>query len=87
MAYELTPAQLAEHHRRFITELGVQVVGGCCGTGPDHIRRVVEVCRDLTPAPRTPVHEPGATSCPCDEVGDVAVCDHAVFTQIHVHRR
>jgi 5-methyltetrahydrofolate--homocysteine methyltransferase len=62
MAYELTPDQLAEHHRRFITELGVQVVGGCCGTGPEHIRRVVEVCRDLTPARRTPVHEPGATS-------------------------
>ncbi|HEY8060919.1 MAG TPA: homocysteine S-methyltransferase family protein, partial [Acidimicrobiales bacterium] len=62
MAYDLTPDQLAEHHRRFITELGVQVVGGCCGTGPEHIRRVVEVCRDLTPAARTPVHEPGATS-------------------------
>ena len=62
MAYELTPDQLAEHHKRFITELGVQVVGGCCGTGPEHIKRVVEVCRDLTPAPRTAVHEPGATS-------------------------
>jgi 5-methyltetrahydrofolate--homocysteine methyltransferase len=62
MAYDLTPAQLAEHHHRFITELGVQVVGGCCGTGPEHIRAVVERCRDLTPAPRTPVHEPGATS-------------------------
>ncbi|HEY5887808.1 MAG TPA: methionine synthase [Acidimicrobiales bacterium] len=62
MAYDLTPDQLAEHHRRFITELGVQVVGGCCGTGPEHIQRVVEVCRDLTPAARTPVHEPGATS-------------------------
>jgi len=62
MAYELTPDQLAEHHKRFITELGVQVVGGCCGTGPEHIRKLVEVCRDLTPAPRSPVHEPGATS-------------------------
>ena len=62
MAYDLTPDQLAEHHRRFISELGVQVVGGCCGTGPEHIRRIVEVCGDLTPAPRTPVHEPGATS-------------------------
>ncbi len=62
MAYDLTPDQLAEHHQRFITELGVQVVGGCCGTGPEHIKRIVEVCRDLTPAPRTPVHEAGATS-------------------------
>ncbi len=62
MFYDLTPDQLAEHHRRFISELGVQVVGGCCGTGPDHIRRVAEVCGDLTPAPRTPRHEAGATS-------------------------
>jgi 5-methyltetrahydrofolate--homocysteine methyltransferase len=62
MHYDLTPDELAEHHRRFITELGIQVVGGCCGTTPEHLRRVVEVCRDLTPAPRTPRHEPGATS-------------------------
>jgi 5-methyltetrahydrofolate--homocysteine methyltransferase len=62
MHYDLTPDQLAEHHARFITELGVQVVGGCCGTGPDHIKAVVDRCQDLTPAPRTPHHEPGATS-------------------------
>ncbi len=62
MAYDLTPDQLAEHQRRFITELGVRVVGGCCGTGPEHIRRLVEECRDLTPAELSPVHEPGATS-------------------------
>src|SRR5207302_7540383 len=35
---------------------------GCCGTTPEHLRRVVERCRDLTPAPRRPVHEPGAAS-------------------------
>jgi 5-methyltetrahydrofolate--homocysteine methyltransferase len=62
MHYDLTPAQLAEHHHRFITELGVNVIGGCCGTTPEHLAAVVERCRDLTPAPRTPVHEPGATS-------------------------
>ena len=62
MHYDLTPEQLVEHHTRFVTELGVQVIGGCCGTTPEHLRQVVEHCRDLTPAPRTPVHEPGATS-------------------------
>jgi 5-methyltetrahydrofolate--homocysteine methyltransferase len=62
MHYDLTPDELAEHHRRNITELGIRVVGGCCGTSPDHLRRVVEVCRDLTPAERTPEHESGATS-------------------------
>ncbi len=62
MHYDLTPEQLADHLERFITELGVSIVGGCCGTTPDHLRAVVERCRDLVPAPRTVEHEPGAAS-------------------------
>jgi 5-methyltetrahydrofolate--homocysteine methyltransferase len=62
MHYDLTPDQLADFHERFVTELGVTVIGGCCGTTPAHIGAVIERCRDLTPAPRTPQHEPGATS-------------------------
>ncbi|MBW3580039.1 MAG: homocysteine S-methyltransferase family protein, partial [Actinobacteria bacterium] len=62
MHYDLTPEQLAEHHHRFVTEFGVSVVGGCCGTTPAHLRAVVERCADLVPAPRSPVHEPAAAS-------------------------
>ncbi|CAN5220464.1 methionine synthase [soil metagenome] len=62
MHYDLTPAQLVDYQTRFVTELGVQVVGGCCGTTPEHIRELAAACRDLTPAPRTPAHEAGATS-------------------------
>jgi 5-methyltetrahydrofolate--homocysteine methyltransferase len=62
MHYDLTPDQLADHHAQFVTELGVRVIGGCCGTTPEHLRAVVERCRDLTPAARQPVHEPGAAS-------------------------
>jgi 5-methyltetrahydrofolate--homocysteine methyltransferase len=62
MHYDLTPDQLADHLERFVAELGVSVIGGCCGTTPDHLRAVVERCRDLTPAARTPEHEPGAAS-------------------------
>ncbi|HUP74751.1 MAG TPA: methionine synthase [Acidimicrobiales bacterium] len=62
MHYDLTPDQLADFHERFVTELGVTVIGGCCGTTPEHISAVIERCRNLTPAPRTPQHEPGATS-------------------------
>ena len=54
MHYDLTPDQLAEYHRRFITEFGVSVVGGCCGTTPEHLAAVVDACRDLEPKPRTP---------------------------------
>src|SRR3954454_22452399 len=62
MHYDLTPDQLAEHHARFITEFGVRVIGGCCGTTPEHLQAVVERCRDLTPAPQGFDHEPGAAS-------------------------
>jgi 5-methyltetrahydrofolate--homocysteine methyltransferase len=60
--YDLTPDQLAEHHRDFITRLGVSVIGGCCGTTPEHLRAVVEQCANLEPARRSPVFEPGASS-------------------------
>jgi 5-methyltetrahydrofolate--homocysteine methyltransferase len=62
MHYDLTPEQLAEHHARFITELGVTVVGGCCGTTPEHLAAVVERCRDLEPARRDVAYEPGCAS-------------------------
>src|SRR5437588_590968 len=60
--YDLTPEQLADHHARFIGEFGVSVVGGCCGTTPEHLRQVVERVRSLTPATRSIVDEPGAAS-------------------------
>ena len=62
MHYDLTPEQLAEFHRQFVTELGVSVIGGCCGTTPDHLAAVVEACADLTPAGAGTEPEPGAAS-------------------------
>ena len=60
--YDLTPEQLAEFHRRHVAELGISVVGGCCGTTPEHLRQVVEAVRDLEPARREPVFEPSVSS-------------------------
>jgi 5-methyltetrahydrofolate--homocysteine methyltransferase len=51
--YKLTPAELAAYHRRFVAEYGVQIVGGCCGTTPEHLRAVVEAVKDVTPASRS----------------------------------
>jgi 5-methyltetrahydrofolate--homocysteine methyltransferase len=62
MHYDLTPDDLAEHLGSFVSELGVTVIGGCCGTTPEHLARVVETCRDLAPARRKPEHEAGAAS-------------------------
>ncbi len=50
--YKLTPAELAAHQRRFVTEYGVSVVGGCCGTTPEHLRAVAEAVHGLTPLVR-----------------------------------
>ncbi len=62
MHYDLTPEQLAGFHQSFVEELGVSVIGGCCGTTPEHLAAVVESCRDLAPLRRSPQHEPGAAS-------------------------
>src|SRR5205807_1916920 len=40
--YDLTPDQLADYHARFVTELGVSVIGGCCGATPEHLRHLVQ---------------------------------------------
>jgi 5-methyltetrahydrofolate--homocysteine methyltransferase len=50
--YKLTPAELAAHHLRFITEYGVQVVGGCCGTTPEHMKAVEDAVKNAVPAKR-----------------------------------
>jgi 5-methyltetrahydrofolate--homocysteine methyltransferase len=62
MHYDLTPEGLAEHLSRFVTEYGVAVVGGCCGTTPEHLARVVEAVRPLQRKVRHPVLEPSVTS-------------------------
>jgi len=60
--YDLTPDELAAAHDRFTAELGVNIVGGCCGTTPEHLRRVVETVGGRVPVRRDPVHEPACAS-------------------------
>ncbi|HTH07594.1 MAG TPA: homocysteine S-methyltransferase family protein, partial [Ilumatobacteraceae bacterium] len=62
MHYDLTPAQLCEHHRRFVEEYGVSIVGGCCGTTPEHIALLAGELSDVVPARREPAFEPGCAS-------------------------
>jgi 5-methyltetrahydrofolate--homocysteine methyltransferase len=40
--YPLTPDELAQAHEEFVTRLGVNIVGGCCGTTPEHLKAVVD---------------------------------------------
>jgi 5-methyltetrahydrofolate--homocysteine methyltransferase len=60
--YDLTAEQLAEFHRHHVKDLGIGIVGGCCGTTPEHLRQVVEAVRDLSPTNRNASFEPSVTS-------------------------
>ncbi len=40
--YPLTPEELATAHEQFVTEFGLGLVGGCCGTTPAHLQAVVD---------------------------------------------
>ena len=50
--YKLKPQELAEFHKHFIADYGVRVVGGCCGTTPEHLKAVVDTVAGLEPAKR-----------------------------------
>ncbi|MBN9643491.1 methionine synthase [Corynebacterium mendelii] len=54
--YPLTADELAEALGHFVTDYGLSMVGGCCGTTPEHIKKVREHVLGLAPAKR----EPGA---------------------------
>ncbi|MGE5849037.1 MAG: methionine synthase, partial [Candidatus Methylomirabilota bacterium] len=60
--YLLTPDELASFHRTFVDEHGVSIVGGCCGTTPAHLKRVIEVVGERPPRPRAPEYAAAATS-------------------------
>ncbi len=47
--YLSSPRYMASYARRFINQ-GVRLVGGCCGTTPEHIRHIKVAVRGLTPA-------------------------------------
>jgi len=49
--YPMEPEPMAGALREFITEFGVNIVGGCCGSSHEHLRAIVNACRN---APRRP---------------------------------
>ncbi len=51
--YKLTPLELKMEMMHFVEDLGVKVIGGCCGTTPSHISTLNDLKSDLIPADRT----------------------------------
>ncbi len=65
--YPLTPAELATAHEQFVREFGLGLIGGCCGTTPEHLAAVVERLGGAGVssrrfAPRGATDEPGVAS-------------------------
>ena len=50
--FKLTPKELAEYHKHFVQDYGVRIVGGCCGTTPEHLKAVVDAVSGIEPGSR-----------------------------------
>lgn len=60
--YTLTPEELVQFLHHFVTDLGVSIVGGCCGTTKEHIRQLAEAVGGLAPKTRNIDFIPSASS-------------------------
>ncbi len=50
--YPMEPEPMAAALRDFITEFGVNIIGGCCGSSHEHLRAIVKACRPVQRHPR-----------------------------------
>ncbi|MDX1683325.1 MAG: dihydropteroate synthase, partial [Phycisphaeraceae bacterium] len=60
--FPMTPDSMAEQVAELVEEFGVNLVGGCCGTTPEHLAAVVKAVGERSPAKRKIDPEPGVTS-------------------------
>ncbi|MBI3909649.1 MAG: methionine synthase [Armatimonadetes bacterium] len=60
--FPLAPASMAQALKEFVEEFGVHIVGGCCGTTPEHIRQIVAAIGTRPPKERGVIREPAVSS-------------------------
>ncbi len=60
--YPLSPSELAAAQVAFVKEFGAGLVGGCCGTTPEHIRQIAEVVKSVKPGRLSFESDPGLAS-------------------------
>jgi 5-methyltetrahydrofolate--homocysteine methyltransferase len=76
--YPLSAAELADAHDRFTSEFGLALVGGCCGTTPEHVAALVD---RLGVTPGRPGGRPLAHRDPRPEPGVASLYSHVPFRQ------
>jgi 5-methyltetrahydrofolate--homocysteine methyltransferase len=47
--YDETPEKMAEQIKEFLDESLINIIGGCCGTTPDHIKAIAELAAQYSP--------------------------------------
>ncbi len=60
--YPLTPIELASSLKQFVADYKVNLIGGCCGTTPDHMKEVVKQIHGSENSNRSVTREVGASS-------------------------
>ncbi|MBT4897921.1 MAG: dihydropteroate synthase, partial [Nitrospina sp.] len=55
--YKLQPEEMADYVERFVKEFGVAIIGGCCGTTPDHIRALSNRLKGVVPERTLPANQ------------------------------
>ena len=60
--YPLSPDELAQYLSDFVDTFGISLIGGCCGTTPEHLKAVVDRVADRPTPSRNPMKEDGASS-------------------------
>jgi 5-methyltetrahydrofolate--homocysteine methyltransferase len=80
--YPLSPSELATAHEQFVREFGIGLVGGCCGTTPEHMAAVVERLAPFRTAAPVTTSGNGTARTPTErEAGVASLYHHVNFDQ------
>ena len=79
--YDEQPAETAQLLKDFATSGFVNILGGCCGTTPDHIRAIAQAVHDVNPRPLKASGANGTSEAQRDGPGDSSLAPGLQFTQ------
>lgn len=76
--YDLSPEEMAEHVKEWAESGFLNLIGGCCGTTPEHIRQMAEAVEGLTPRqlPDLPV------SCRLSGLEPLTIAKESLFVNV-----
>lgn len=76
--YDLGPEEMNEHIREWAQQGFLNIVGGCCGTTPAHIKGMADVVRDIKPRPKQPIK----TACRLAGLEALNIDDESLFVNV-----